>query len=669
MFSVSSIAAWYVLLMVCVESFLHYQNCCSPAEGENLLECLVQKAHYYHDYSNCHSLQVVLLTSFTANIQSYAQYAIGINANYAAFRQYKFKVINESSYVDRSALDADARWNKVLFLKNELRMIQHHCRSDPHERYVVWLDADLAVVDHGLDILEIIASNGDAHIIMSKDKKSAPYVGNTGSIIVRVSDWSAEFLDLWWNSYDRSKCCEQNALTWLFERNWPLDVKQKIKFLPADVINTDFPFWQNHNSESRVLHLAGLTNLLRVSIFEKGFREICKVLSPQLRQSQLGLNREYLRNVVGKLPNMRLNSLQSLLEFLQSHSPSLDLERIRTVRLEVFDILKQDDNDAELGLCNIETAECKTDNDMKVAEISFYIRVLIYENFKHYIINNNYVSFENTISKKLINECIDDNQRVQCEMVVDMLKDFVSSGFEFVIAAAVAGDKSNWKVVLQELQLTIELVLQSTQLIDSVQAAFLYYQFKCYVLQVSYEDSELSKVMVLKSAVSTWLEMTQKYQYYGSKYVLADPDKEYVETLLDLGTRQCQLHLYDDGLRSLEDAIKSQESMIRGYDSILIATSGTINYANIALAELFFNYGVCLMEASKYEKALHAVMQSKQLILPFGAETKMLGDRVKLLEEILTSRLYMSIPSIDMVKHNQDHKQVRKMKKIRKKNR
>ncbi len=102
--------------------------------------------------------------------------------------------------------------------------------------------------------------------------------------------------------------------------------------------------------------------------------------------------------------------------------------------------------------------------------------------------------------------------------------------------------------------------------------------------------------------------------------------------------------------------------------SILIATSGTINYANIALAELFFNYGVCLMEASKYEKALHAVMQSKQLILPFGAETKMLGDRVKLLEEILTSRLYMSIPSIDMVKHNQDHKQVRKMKKIRKKN-
>lgn len=559
--------------------------------------------------SDAGKTRIHLLTSLTSNILPYASYVLAINSIYAAARGYSMQIIHEDGPVlYQGALDPDARWNKIKFLSDSL----HNLPADDSEQYVVWLDADLAIINFQLDFEQLIQQYQEADIIMSRDKASAPFVGNTGTIIVKNTAWSKHFLDLWWRSYDRRKCCDQNALTWLYERHIPVDVQQRMYFLPANAINTDFPVWKNHNDFSRVLHLAGLTSIYRIKVFQEAFDHICRQAKKSTDRSlhhQLGIDVQYLQHTASLLLDMRLLALdalkqevhQLLLPQNREHTTSKHkIEELRKLRIRVFDAIKQDDNDADI----VQTSrEQQVASKVSIEAKVFDLRKSLYEAFAETVRND--LSGRKQSFHEIDLRCPDDvDGDVQdCVVRIELVQDMVSTAIEYILAQDCSQSVNNTMQlcgqVFDDMLAVVNQVLQQTTSRDKVQARFLYYKFKHHQLSADMYQHQVSfHIDWLMAASRVWKEMVSKYQYYGSDYVLADPQKEYVDLLLRLGTVLCSSERFHEGAQQLQYAIQAQEETIEGYQRIKIATNDIIRYAHILLAEIHYNFAICSYEAA-----------------------------------------------------------------------
>ena len=210
------------------------------------------------------------------------------------------------------------------------------------------------MIDLSFSIDELIEEYPYADVIMSRDIDTAPFVSNSGFMIIRCSLWSYRLMDLWWSSYERDRCCDQNAFTWLYDRKVPSDIQDRVVLLKVDAINTNFPAWKNQLNHNPVLHLAGLTSLYRRPVFERGLHVICShqrsiidhannarryMRDDQFKDKekekrndddevsysrlhrlppQIGLTREYLQSVMQQLNHRRLVVLETLYQSLPS---------------------------------------------------------------------------------------------------------------------------------------------------------------------------------------------------------------------------------------------------------------------------------------------------------------------------------------------------------------
>ena len=200
----------------------HYTSKCCREEFFNypkdMMECIqqtsedVNKQLYYYYNRTLNRQIIVMVTYYSSNIvEKYASKSIATLAAYAEQNDYLFYAF-QGPNTKHDYAPYDPRWNKIKILLNILS------EQALNSEYVVWVDADLIVLDFGLK-LEVVGSfYPEANIIISKDMKSATYISNSGFMIVRNSNWSKDFLDQWWNSYDRKKCCDQNVLTWLYDK-------------------------------------------------------------------------------------------------------------------------------------------------------------------------------------------------------------------------------------------------------------------------------------------------------------------------------------------------------------------------------------------------------------------------------------------------------------------
>lgn len=272
------------------------------------------------------------------------------------------------------------------------------------DHYLVWMDADLVVLNlnmgleqnsngsntnssnqiasgfHIDDIVDCCLSDTDTgvgavgagacvctdrpEVYISRDMEAAPFVANTGMVIVRNSNWSRRFLDEWWERFDRGACCDQHALNWLYhgapaspgkagghipiiddghETNQvlltPIEVRARVRVLPSTALGTDFPAYAHQQSKDPVLHLAGQSDLLsRRVAFQQGAVAVCTALNKykdslhrtlvegememQTVQAvsvpyptfphQLGLTRQYLRLLALINPCRQLTALRDI---------------------------------------------------------------------------------------------------------------------------------------------------------------------------------------------------------------------------------------------------------------------------------------------------------------------------------------------------------------------
>lgn len=602
-------------------------QCCEHIHDYNsLYNCILNSQRSIHAIRSM--VNVTLYTFVSENILQYAAYGLAINAFYAQQNQYNFEIIGASK--EHPYNESDARWNKVQMLLNGVKTVI--ASSDNYMgKYLVWLDADLILLDMKMKIELIAEAYPSADIIMSKDIARAEFVANSGFIIVRVSLWVQQFLERWWRTYDRRRCCDQNAFTWLYDDLNSEDL-QHIALLRADAINSNFPAWKHQEEFNQVLHLAGGSSLLfRKPIFTLGFGEICKLEDggENIILHQLGLHRSVLVAHVSSLGRLRLDALSRLNLSTNSHNTAYEcdfqLERtedceerdvvqsVMQIRSTLEDILKDDDDDCK------HMYELDESSLMNYEELIQHLRKWIYESLHR-------ISMKES----------DNSLAVVALGTLEILKDAISAGFEYVLSIQEfqALYSSNYQEKVDQQQHILRNIHPLLQAIhdlapSTLEPKTLYYKFKhAQLMATTFPATAKEKIEWLTYGVELWHKLAAN-NYFGSDYVMADPYKEGGELLQELGTLLCNRRDFDAGLEALKESVMLHEKTLDGYEKIRIAARKDIFDGMVNLAETLINAGICSFERGGHERLGYSidVLQKAQALLK--EKTNSSSDRVQ----------------------------------------
>jgi len=295
-------------------------RCCKPHKqsyGEKeLLQCTTQVVTDTAASASKHtSKQVAFVTYATENIRDYAAYSLSINAAYCETHKYEFRMLSPESGAEHDK--RDQRWNKVRILLDALE----GWASD--REFVIWLDADLVVLDHSFRIDKLLAqARADQDILVCQDPEPAEIfsIVNTGAVIVRNTQWSREFLKRWWGQLSDRTGWDQHVFTTLYQES--AEVREKVHLLEADAFNTRRPATLHHHSRCPALHMVGAVLAHRQAVFQTAWNALCEGHDMQLYpQSQLGLDKQNLARLEKQVLQTRQARAEDLVNTITGTPP------------------------------------------------------------------------------------------------------------------------------------------------------------------------------------------------------------------------------------------------------------------------------------------------------------------------------------------------------------
>ena len=192
----------FVLLLWAVrialgERLITTMECCSD---ETVYRCTES---YFPNVAGPHAMSpaqgwFALVTYASDNIMGYARWSYAVQHAFAEWQG--LPLYRRSPGSGHNFEPRDERWNKIKIVRD---LMEEDAVNEGS--YVVWMDADLILLDLNWRLDDIIAMYASHDLIISRD--SAPESGmvNTGLMIFRVSKWSRDFLDIWWESHDRAR--------------------------------------------------------------------------------------------------------------------------------------------------------------------------------------------------------------------------------------------------------------------------------------------------------------------------------------------------------------------------------------------------------------------------------------------------------------------------------
>jgi len=217
-------------------------SCCN---GTNILNC-----NYMAPDSQSKSQSSISILSYASdNIMTYAKWSFALTTVYAKLHNYMFLKLFDNStssstgtsttisstpnvkphqhqhahthtfpeyYRNHNYEPRDQRWNKIKILWMAMNEAAHgdgdghvdenrqaHNIYQSEASVLVWIDADLVLLDMKYSIENLLSLYPTADLIVSRDSEPSSGLINTGFMIFRKSSWSRDFLYRWWNQYDR----------------------------------------------------------------------------------------------------------------------------------------------------------------------------------------------------------------------------------------------------------------------------------------------------------------------------------------------------------------------------------------------------------------------------------------------------------------------------------
>lgn len=260
-------------------------------------------------------LLISFITRASPEIDEYASYSLLSNVLYMKLHDYGY--IIEENIDNNSKFKDDYEYYRKLapIIESLIDTNTSYPTVANQCDYLIWIDADVVILDINFKIENIIDKFPKANIIMSADVSA---IANTGFIIIKNNKWSLNFLHNWYNQRLKNKyVSDQNGFEIVYNRFYNTS-RDKIVILPPDAINSDAPPMSRQRDHNQILHLASEHNYLRQSIFYKAATEMCKYEKKATKQ--LGIDRNYILSTTRSVYHDIL--MQKLLSIVEN----LDLE-------------------------------------------------------------------------------------------------------------------------------------------------------------------------------------------------------------------------------------------------------------------------------------------------------------------------------------------------------
>lgn len=264
-------------------------------ESFELISYMTEEIHEYGAYASACMLWYSRLRNYTMSFYDFEK--ILSMTSLSLDHPELVEVHHLTQLENNMSLQGDQRWQKVWLLHERIRNIIMHKQintkgvaSSGDYEYVVWVDADVIVLDPHLRLERFCRSFPQSHFIVSRDFKEEHGLINSGFMILRASDWSLRFLEAWW-SFDHDRMSDQGA----FGRMWTLNslsVKKYTTLLGPEVLNTRFPAWFNLKPDHKLLHLAGVHEEMRIAVFRECLTRICSLEEDNMISMDQMLKRE-----------------------------------------------------------------------------------------------------------------------------------------------------------------------------------------------------------------------------------------------------------------------------------------------------------------------------------------------------------------------------------------
>ena len=243
----------------------HIPCCLHLNAPEQLLHC-VNNAVLSVQQAATENQNIMFATFISENIYSYAGSSLLFNARYLESKNYPMRILSAETGDDY--YPQDRRWNKIKAVSNAL------LKWAKTVSYLVFIDADLLILDPEFDAESVIAAHPTANLIVAADVLDT---ANTGFMIVRNCPWSIDFFDRWWASRDLAGTfCDQHVLNKLLKNTTD---RNYVGITHPKAINSQWPVIDNFNEQDPILHLMGETNEIRVAVSRYVAESVCNATS------------------------------------------------------------------------------------------------------------------------------------------------------------------------------------------------------------------------------------------------------------------------------------------------------------------------------------------------------------------------------------------------------
>jgi len=196
--------------------------------------------------------------------------------------------------------------------------------------WLLWLDADAAVVDFTTDSLKrVVESHAQqtTEVMITLDPvgtSNASKLFNSGTMLFRVSRWSQTFLESWWEDGRlQAGNTDQEVFERMFYDNY-LGLRDVTVVLPPETLNSksELPVGDGAGLQQPVVHLMGAAAEVRMPFFRDVWRLACRAAEHEpleLARGELARVYEHVLRNAGPSSALRLGQeLVVRLRFLEA---------------------------------------------------------------------------------------------------------------------------------------------------------------------------------------------------------------------------------------------------------------------------------------------------------------------------------------------------------------
>ena len=118
------------------------------------------------------------------------------NSNNLYYKRYNCDVVYENKTLCN---DRHIAWSKILLLQRELNKDYEGCCAYD---YVIWIDDDILIMNHKIDIRDIINKYDIQNIMVDNNNNYSHWKINTGIIVCKNNDMTKNILKEIWETAD-----------------------------------------------------------------------------------------------------------------------------------------------------------------------------------------------------------------------------------------------------------------------------------------------------------------------------------------------------------------------------------------------------------------------------------------------------------------------------------